>query len=108
MNPPAGPLPRSSALGILLLCTLCLLLALTACGSSKDDMIVIRDPSTGETLTYKEVREYASQGEGGVGNENCAGAAGYGASIEGAEFPAGQAEFVKACEEGLRNRKSSP
>lgn len=83
------------------------ILALTsACGSSgggKDATIVMKDPRNGATRTYKEVRDLVADGSLQVNDGECSAFAAYGAKMEGVEFPAGQAAFVKACEEGKKS-----
>lgn len=74
---------------------------LTACGSSSDDKIVMKD-THGTSKTYKEVVEFASNPDFASEVTDCAEFAAVTGRTEGTTFPAGQAEFVKACEEGRK------
>ncbi|TDB90871.1 hypothetical protein E1264_03330 [Actinomadura sp. KC216] len=78
----------------------------TACGASQDDQIVMKDPSNGKERTFKEVRDMFADGSVTTGGESCATFVSFGAKDQGIEFPAGQAEFVKACEEGLKAKSN--
>jgi major membrane immunogen (membrane-anchored lipoprotein) len=80
---------------------------LTACGASEDDKVVMKDPSNGAERTYKEVRDMFADGTINLDGKTCATFTAHGAENEGIEFPAGQAEFVKACEEGLKAHSKS-
>lgn len=74
---------------------------LTACGSSEGDKIVMKD-SSGTEKTYKEIVEFASDPQFVSEVPDCATFASVGAQQQGATYPAGQALFIKACEEGRK------
>lgn len=76
-----------------------LVAALAACGSSGDDKIVMID-SYGTEYTYSQAVKKFSQEPFKSQVTDCAAFAATGSQEKGAKFPAGQAEFVKACEEG--------
>lgn len=79
---------------------------LTACGSSQDDQIVMRDPSNGTERTYGEVRDLVAKGSIDLDGTTCAAFAAYGSEQGVAEYPEGQSAFVEACEAGLKDEDS--
>lgn len=78
-----------------------LVAGLAACGASKDDKIVMID-SYGTQYTYSQTVKRFSEEPFASEVTDCAAFAATGSQEKGAKFPSGQAEFVKACEEGLK------
>lgn len=83
-----------------------LALLLAACGSSDEGKVVMK-AEDGNTRTYKEVRDLIADGSIDLQGADCATFASFGAKERQIRFPAGQALFVQACEEGQRKAQKS-
>jgi hypothetical protein len=84
-----------------------LILLSSACGASQDDKIVMKSTENGSTRTYAEVRDMFANGDMPDTVTDCAEFAGHGSKNEGIQFPEGQALFVEACEEGMKEKQGS-
>lgn len=83
-----------------------LVAGLTACGASKEDQIVYKDPENGSERTFGEVRDLVAKGSIDLDGTTCAAFAAYGSEQGVAEYPEGQSAFVEACEAGLKDEDS--
>lgn len=84
-----------------LLVVVALAASLTACGTSEEDKIVVKNlKQPGSSGTYKTVRDGAARTEREIGGYDCAE---FAASIaHDVEFPAGKDLYIKACKEGQK------
>jgi hypothetical protein len=92
--------------------------ALTACGSStegpkaketpkqsaEESKIVTRNPENGETRTYAQVRALYAGPDLDMTGIDCASFLLMQVEVAKLELPAGQAAYIKACEDGIKIR----
>lgn len=79
--------------------------AITACGASEGSEVVLKQPD-GTEMTHDEVVKKISGTPFGPEIQDCASFAVVGQHEKGMKYPAGQAAFVAACEEGLKKAKN--